>query len=197
APDALPVPSSAGMLIPANTALLAISCAVKNLSSRSFCVRSCSQSVSPDSLSEVSSRILASRALSPLQAVVNTPAPVASRPKALRDSLLFMCMRRFLFYLTVQLFLFFQYVFRCPHRHCEDGPRQIFIALLHERPRINNIHVSAIVCLAPFIYYRLPKVITHTRGTSFVNNHARCFQSVLCLWSLFARQNDSTNLMHD
>src|SRR5690606_28753111 len=151
ASDAHPDTSSSGMMMSANTAMVAVSCAVKTPSSRSFCVRSCSQSVAPDILSDALGMILRSRALSPLRALVYTPAPVANRPQALRDSLLFMCMRRFLFYLAVQLFLFFQYVFRCPHRHCEDGPRQIFIALLHERPRINHIHVSAIVCLAPFI----------------------------------------------
>src|SRR5690606_29965244 len=151
ASDAHPDTSSSGMMISANTAMVAILCGVKNLSSRSFCVRSCCKSVTPDGFSDVLAMILAPRSHSPIRADVDSLATVASRPKALRDSLLFMCMRRFLFYLTVQLFLFFQYVFRCPHRHCEDGPRQIFIALLHERPRINHIHVSAIVCLAPFI----------------------------------------------
>src|SRR5690606_33190770 len=121
ASDAHPDTSSSGMMISANTAMVAISCAVKNLSSRSFCVRSCSQSVTPDSLSEVSAMILASRPLSPIQAVVKNPATEASGPKALKDSLLFMCMRRFLFYFAVQRFLFFQYVFRRPHRHYEDG----------------------------------------------------------------------------
>src|SRR5690606_35311459 len=89
ASEALPDVSSFGIIMSANTVIVAISCSVKKVSSNSFCVRSCSQSSTPGSLSEVSLAILASFALSPLQAVANTPAPAASKPNALRDSLLF------------------------------------------------------------------------------------------------------------
>src|SRR5690606_13061418 len=89
ASEALPEMSSFGIIISDNTVMVAISWSVKNFSSNSFCVRSCSQSCTPGSLFEVSLASLASFALSPLQAVAKTPAPAAINPSALSDSLLF------------------------------------------------------------------------------------------------------------
>src|SRR5690606_27192006 len=51
--------------------------------------------------------------------------------------------------------------------------------------------------LSPFIQHRRLGIISHTGSAPFVDNYARGFQSILCLRSLLARQNNSAHLVHD